>query len=338
MKAIVLLNAKAGSLLGSTSDSFVQSVQGALAAAGIDAQIRTVRHDELSRAAKAAAQSFVDVVIGGGGDGTISTIAAALADTDTPLGILPLGTLNHFAKDLGVPLDLVSAAQAIASGQTVAVDLGRVNDAIFINNSSLGLYPRVVQGRESLRNRFRLGKWFAMLIAIFKVFRRFPLVQVRLQTEAGAVERRTPLVFVGNNTYQLDLLNIGKRACVNEGCLSLYVANTQNRWGVFKMSLRAMLGRLRQTRDFEQVCLSEFTIVSRRKRLYVGLDGEVVKLRPPLHYRTWPGALKVRVPTLAASAIARQADAGCDAEGVCDLQEKNARTATTPKPAAQAAK
>jgi diacylglycerol kinase family enzyme len=289
MKVIVLLNRAAGTVNADTA------VADAMAGARIEADLRNVPPDQLALEAHAAVESDADVVVAGGGDGTINTVAAALAGTDKPLGVLPLGTLNHFAKDLGIPLDLAGAAAVIAARHTASVDVGRVNDSIFINTSSIGLYSRAVLVREAERRR-GWSKWWAMGLAMLKVFRRFPMLEVRLTTAEAAIHRRTPLVFVGNNRYEFDLLTVGTRNCVCAGELGLYIANTQSRWGMVRLAIRGAVGRLKQSRDFELSCQREFWIESHKRVLSVALDGEVVTLPPPLHYRTWPEALQVCVP------------------------------------------
>ena len=233
----------------------------------------------------------------------MSTVASALVahGRSIPLGVLPLGTLNHFAKDLGLPLTLAEAAGVIGQANVSEVDVGMLNDRVFINNSSLGVYPRLVLERDSHRGRFGLGKWPAMLLAILKTFRRFPMVSVRIETPDRVIRRKSPLVFVGNNEYQLDLLKVGARKCLNGGNLALYVTNAQSRWGMLCLSVRALFGRLNQARDFEAICLDECWIETRRRRLHVALDGEVIKLHPPLHYRILPGALRVFLPPTAAA-------------------------------------
>ena len=122
------------------------------------------------------------------------------------------------------------------------------------------------------------------------------------QTEKSIV-RKTPLVFIGNNLYEIDLLNIGKRKCLDNGELSLYLANVQSRWGLFKLTVRAMIGRLRQSRDFETLCLTECWIMSKRHHLHVSADGEVIELQPPLHYRSLHRALSVFVPPVGHSNV-----------------------------------
>jgi diacylglycerol kinase family enzyme len=122
------------------------------------------------------------------------------------------------------------------------------------------------------------------------------MLEVRLTTGEAAIRRRTPLVFVGNNRYEFDLFTVGTRNCLCAGELGLYIANIQSRWGIIRLAIRGALGRLKQSRDFELSCQTEFWIESRKRALRVAVDGEVVTLRPPLHYRTWPGALQVCVP------------------------------------------
>jgi diacylglycerol kinase family enzyme len=192
MKAIVLLNKEAGTL---TARHQVPVVGDAFSAAGVEAEIRFVTGKRLRSEAQAALAFAADVVVAGGGDGTLSTVAGVLAGTQVPLGILPLGTLNHFARDLGIPFDVQRAARVIAAKHIGIVDVGEVNGRVFINNSSLGIYPRAVLERESLRHKHRLSKWTAMIAAVIKVFLRFPIVRVRIATGADTILKKTPLVF-----------------------------------------------------------------------------------------------------------------------------------------------
>ena len=124
------------------------------------------------------------------------------------LGVLPLGTLNHFAKDLNIPPDLDAAVNIIANRKTLDIDVGEVNGRVFINNSSLGLYPDVVRGRE-LRQRLGFGKWHSLARSAFSVFRRYPLLDVRLTVDGKEITTRTPFVFIGNNEYQIESFDIG---------------------------------------------------------------------------------------------------------------------------------
>ncbi|HYJ46776.1 MAG TPA: diacylglycerol kinase family protein, partial [Pyrinomonadaceae bacterium] len=222
---------------------------------------------------------------------------SVLIDTDTPLGVLPLGTLNHFAKDLKIPLDLEGAARVLFEGQEIRVDVGEVNGRIFLNNSSLGLYPNIVRYREKQQERLGRGKWPAFVWATLTMLKRYPFLNVRLSTDEQTLIRRAPFVFIGNNEYEMESFQIGARSCLDKGQLSLYVAHRTGRLGLLRLALRALFGGLRQEHDFDAMCTKEIWIETRRpKRLRVATDGEVSIMTTPLHYRVRPGALRVLVP------------------------------------------
>ncbi|HEY8669011.1 MAG TPA: diacylglycerol kinase family protein, partial [Tepidisphaeraceae bacterium] len=212
------------------------------------------------------------------------------------MGVLPMGTLNHFAKDLKLPLELAEAARVIAQGAPRKVDVATVNGRVFLNNSSIGIYPHIVKRRDRMMERLGRGKWLSMLVAVLSLFRRFPLVRVRLGIGDKTVLRTTPFVFVGNNEYELDALALGGRKTIEGGVLCLYFANRTGRWGLFVLALRALLGRLNESKDFESLCLKEVWIESSKKRLRVSADGELMRMSPPLHYQIRPAALKVMAP------------------------------------------
>ena len=232
----------------------------------------------------------------GGGDGTLSAIASQLAGTGIALGVLPLGTFNHFAKDLNIPLNLDEAVRVIAAGHSTAVDVGEVNGRIFLNNSGLGLYPDIVRHRDRQQRTLGRSKWHAMAWAAWSLLRRYPFVQVRLVIDGEARCWRTPFVFVGNNEYTMEGLRIGGRERLDAGRLCLYIAHRPGRLGLLRLALHALFGRLRQASDFDALSATELVIETRRKRLYVATDGEVWPMTTPLRYRVRPGALRVIVP------------------------------------------
>src|SRR5689334_2347582 len=184
MRVIVLLNVSAGSEGALKSERDAESVRTAFRGAGVEPDVRPLRGDQVHEAALGLAQDEgADgklVIAAAGGDGTQNAVASALAGTPTAMGVLPMGTLNHFAKDLGIGTDLAGAARVIATGRPRAIDVAQVNGRVFINNSSIGLYPQVVRRRDQMRERLGHGKWYAMLRAVIAIFRRFPLVRLRL--------------------------------------------------------------------------------------------------------------------------------------------------------------
>jgi diacylglycerol kinase family enzyme len=295
----VIVNAAAGK--GYRAEDFA-ALRGAFAAAGIEADIRPARDGlELVAIANRAIAEKHPVIVAGGGDGTVSTVASLVARTGSALGVLPLGTLNHFAKDLKIPLELEAAARAIAANRQARVDVGEVNGRFFINNSSIGLYPTLVIHREIQRRRLGRGKWHALFWATLTVLRRHPLLDVRLCLADAIEDRRTPLVFIGNNDYQIEGFDIGTRERLDAGQLSIYLTRRTGRGGLIGLALRALVGTLRQTRDFEALHAQTISIETRHKHAAVATDGEVAIMETPLEYKIHPGALRVVVAEPAAA-------------------------------------
>jgi diacylglycerol kinase family enzyme len=250
---------------------------------------------ELAALAHEAAQGGAELVVAGGGDGTLSTLGAHLAGSGKVLGVLPLGTLNHFAKDLKIPLDLEAAVDNIAAAHVSRVDVAEVNGRMFLNNSSIGLYPRMVLRREAQR-RYGRAKWPAMIAALYQTLRRYAVFRVRVTVDGKRFRRRTPILFVGNNQYEIEGRELGGRRALDRGILCLYVLHHTGPWGLMKFTFRALLRRAWRIKDFDALQAREVRIETRRKRLRVALDGEVIDVETPLLYRMRAGALRVIVP------------------------------------------
>lgn len=265
---------------------------------GVKANINVAHTSkEVEQLIEKAKNSSESIVIIGGGDGTISTFVSAFigSNSEKIVGVLPLGTLNHFAQDLRIPLDIEKAVRVIAAGHQTTIDVGQVNGRIFVNNSSLGLYPQIV--RERIKNqRLGHGKWPAFVWAALSVFRRYPFVDVRLLGSGKKMNCHTPFVFIGNNVYLMEGFKIGQRERLDQGLLSLYVTKRVGRLGLIRLALRALFVRLHYEKDFEAMTTDRITIQSRRRRLRVAFDGELTILDTPLHYRVLPKALNVIVP------------------------------------------
>jgi diacylglycerol kinase family enzyme len=289
---VVLLNRASGCGHGSST---VAAIEAEFQTAGKTSRVSCVNPEALGPAIERAIQAGARVIVIGGGDGTLSTAAATLADTDATLGVLPLGTLNHFAKDQQIPLDLAGAVRTIVAGHVKRVDVGEVNGRIFINNSSLGIYPDIVR----LRERLGFGKWIGLAAATWLVLRRGSTLSISMAS--GTEERRylTPFAFIGNNEYVVEGFDVGARKTMQAGQLSLYTARRAGRLGVLRLALQALFGRLRVGHDFDTVIARDIVVATRRRRLRVATDGEVSMQKMPLRYRSRPGALRVLVPLAA---------------------------------------
>ena len=292
-QAKILINAGAGGQFDETLRERLSEIfQAADAKADI---VVAATAAEMGRAAQAAAADNYDMIVAGGGDGTVNLVASALIGTGKILGVLPLGTLNHFAKDLRIPIDLEEASQNLVSGSQVQIDVAEVNGRIFLNNSTLGLYPTMVREREK-QQRLGWGKWPAFVWAAISALRRYPFVSVRASVDGKPLTMRTPFVFVGNNQYVMERLNVGTRERLDAGELSLYMARRTGRIGLFRLALRALLGRLRDEKDFMAMSAREVDIVTKSNLARVAIDGEISILKTPLEYRIRTRSLTVVVP------------------------------------------
>jgi diacylglycerol kinase family enzyme len=289
----VLLNPASGA----TRAKLREEVEDLFHSAGIETQI-TVLADprNIAKTVQSVLDTQPAAIVAGGGDGTVRTVASAVAGTATPLGVLPLGTLNHFAKDAGIPIDLAKAVEIIAAGHTRRVDVARVNDCIFINNSSIGFYPSLVESRERFRAQGHF-KWPALALATAEVLRREGEVAISVEGEQARSVARTPFLFVGNNEYVAEGIKLGARTRLDAGRLYAYYAPPVRTRHLPKLFAQALFGVARREHALQSMSGRELWISTLLKRdINVACDGELVTLKTPLHYRSWPGALLVLAP------------------------------------------
>lgn len=271
-------------------------ISSTFAAHGVTAEIHLVFGGLLEKRVKQeiAAGRF-DAIVAGGGDGTAGAIAGALTGSGIPFGILPLGRFNHFARDLGIPAKLDDAVEVIARGYTILVDTGEVNGRVFVNNSSLGAYPFLILERERRRRRRGALRPVAAILAMVNLLRMFPLRRVSVRVENWSEVCRTPILFVGNNQYHLELFALGRRPKLSAGELWIYIARQQTRVSLLWFTFKCLMGMTDPARDLRILHGASAEIGAEGRRLNVALDGEVVRMRAPLHYRIRPGSLRVYV-------------------------------------------
>ena len=249
--------------------------------------------------AHAAVRDGCDVVVACGGDGTVNATAAAVFSAQetggsaATLAVLPFGTLNHFAKDLGIHT-LHEAQNVLLSGTERLIDVGMVNGRLFVNNSGIGMYPVMVRERERVR-RSGMPKWAAFGLAFLLTSARMPFMRLRIDADGRRMARATSFLFVGNNVYELAGKSLGTRSTLQGGVLGVCTARDVGIFGLCRIAVRAFLGTLRQERDFLAFTAQKLT-VHRRRHFHVSLDGEVVRMKAPLEYSIVPGALRVLGP------------------------------------------
>jgi diacylglycerol kinase family enzyme len=302
-RVIVLLNSRSGTTAGLEGNALQERLDAAFREHGIAATLEFLSGSELPEAAKRALDTAeageIDAIVVGGGDGTIRTVAGLTAGRNVSLGVIPLGTFNHFAKDLGIPLEIEDAIATIASAEIRFVDVGEVNEIVFINNSSIGLYPELVLTRDAqIRQRGR-PKWLAMSIAAVRASIKMRVRRLKFRTEDGEKTYRSPCVFIGNNRYNLKGSDFGSRERLDGGQLHLCVAKQEGAFALLRLFMRCITGAVDPQRDLESVIVTSVQINSRHKRLLIAFDGEVQTVPTPLNYRIRPKDLRVFAPPAA---------------------------------------
>ncbi|MBV9842700.1 MAG: hypothetical protein JOY99_14400 [Sphingomonadaceae bacterium] len=293
----VLVN-RAGGAAAAAGERLQPDIEAAFEKAGTRAQVRLLSGGEIAAAVREAAGRCERIAVAGG-DGSLSCAAGALADLPdaSALAILPLGTLNHLARDLGIPADLAEAAALAAHGSPRAIDVGRVNDHVFVNNASIGLYPLMVRNRDAARERHGLPKWLATLPAAWTALRRLPHHRLRLHIAGRERAVVTPLLFVGNNDYSLDAGTLGRRESLEDGRLSVFAVGRQTRRGLIWFAARTLAGRVDRHEDFETLGnLTTMDVRGHGSDVRIAIDGEVMHLAFPLAFSVAPKALRVIAP------------------------------------------
>lgn len=288
--AIPVLINRSGGFAASLGDGLHSAVEEAFALSGRAIELELVTGSEVAAAVKRHAGAPLVVV--GGGDGTLGAAASVLAHTASALGILPLGTRNHLARQLGIPLDLAGAARIAGSGQRRRIDLGIAGEQIFVNNASFGIYTRLVRQRDLERG----PKWLKTIPATWHVLRHMRSQLFPVWIDGRAEELVTPLLFVGNNAYSIELGRLGVRESLTDGELSIFAVSAQSRAALAAFAMRALFGLARPERDFAECETAREVIIEGHGEIEGAFDGELRTLSLPLRIRTLPNALGVVTP------------------------------------------
>jgi len=299
MRCAILINRKAGTLVSRGARVVVESLRRQATAAGATAEIRLLHPARMKAALKAARDDeSYDAVIVGGGDGTISSAAGLFADSRKPLGILPLGTMNLFARSLRISIDIDTALAALLAAEPAAVDLCSVNDRIFTHHVALGLHPMILRKREAMKYRGRIGKIWASLRAYFHALRRPPTLNVATKIDGKTSRRRTNTLIISNNCFIEGLGHLPYAENPQGGHLAIYVATTRNRRDLLRLSSAVAMGAWVKNPLLESYVAEEAEILLRKRRhVYASVDGELIGLTSPLRIVCRKGALIALMPT-----------------------------------------
>lgn len=287
VKRVIVLNSRSGTALER------EKLDEALARTGCGADVIEAGED-IGGVVRRAARDY-DVLIASGGDGTVSTVAAAAVEGERVFGVIPSGTLNHFARDAGIPADLDEALAVILGGHTRLFDVGDVNGHLFLNNASMGAYPRMVWERNRAR-RFGLPRPIAMGFAVARTWMGLRSMAVRVSVDGTVFVRRTPFIFVGNSKYEVEGTKLGARLTMTDGDLSLYMAPRFGRADALLLPVRVLRRTLASHETFEAMTASAISVETARRRVSAALDGEVRVFQPPLRFTVRPKALTVLTP------------------------------------------
>ena len=285
----VIVN-RSGGTASRLGDKLEVTLQQAFEQAGVAADIHLAEGKDIAAAVERA--KGAPVVAVGGGDGTQGSAAAILAGSGSAQLVLPLGTRNHLAKQLGMPEDLPEAARVAATGRREAIDLATAGDRIFVNNASIGIYTRLVRERDK-RSR---SKWLGTIPAAWTVLSTLRPRSLALVVDGRAERAVTPMLFIGNNRYSLDLGEVGRRESLSDGVLSLYAVAQRRPLSLIGFALRALAGRADPHRDFGALVEVREVTIDGAGPIEVAFDGEVERMTLPLTFRIMPAALDVLVP------------------------------------------
>ncbi len=290
----VILNAKSGSQRAHETAGVIAKV---LRASGRTFHISTATGEEITSLAQEKAEGDCEILVAAGGDGTICGVAEAAMKTGKTLGVIPLGTFNYFARNLGIPLDPAEATKVILEGETVRASVLDMDGRLILNNASIGIHPAVMVKRRQLYRRWGRSQITAFLSVVMTAFRPPPRLRVRLASDEGEVLRETPLVMICSNAFQMETFGLAGKECLADGQFALYVARMAGRATIFRLGLRVLLRRLRAGVDYEVIRTSDVLIETlRHQRFRAAVDGELERLQSPLRFQVGPKALCVLAP------------------------------------------
>jgi len=297
----IVMNPGAGSRDAAGTEATVRSV---LAQAGRRYDLWRA-HDPrqlpmLARRAVEQARQQHGVVVAAGGDGTINAVAQVVLTSGCPFGVLPQGTFNYFSRTHGIPLDPAAATRALLEARLRPVQVGLLNDRVFLVNASLGLYPQLLEEREAYKQQFGRRRLIAVWAGVVTLLRPHRPLRLRLELAGEVRVLRTSTLVVGNNPLQLQHLGLPEVRAVQQGQLAAIAVRPVGPLAMVWLLLRGALGRLGDAADVINFAFDRLTVWPYgRRRLKVAMDGEVTWLDTPLVFQVAPHPLQLLVPACA---------------------------------------
>lgn len=296
-KVMVIYNPRAGTLLAAGDDDPETNLRKLFEDRGIEPELHAFDFKKLPEWIVGVEEKSIDAVIACGGDGSILAVVAALGRSRLPLGIIPAGTMNVLARDLGLPMEAGAAVDVILGGSIEAIDVGFVNGQPFLCNSAIGLMPHLARTREKLREVPWWRRWPRVITQSFTLMRTYPRLRVTLEMEGQTRHFRTRAIAVSNNPLSDTPGPIPARKTLNSGKLGIYIARDTSRWALLRIAARMMAGTWQNDESLEMVSAQSATLsLDRVRPLSVMNDGEPSQLETPLNYVIEERVLRVLVP------------------------------------------
>ena len=293
----ILMNASSGSEDESATRA---AMEAAVKACGRDVRVLLARRPrDLAPLARQAADSRPGILAAAGGDGTLNAVASVARERGLPLAVIPLGTFNYFARDLGIPLDTAAAVRVAAEGTLRWVPVGQVNGKLFLNNASIGLYRRLIEQRELHKRRFGRNRLVALLSGLLMLRHRHPPYHLRMEIDGEPLSLSTLTVFFGRNALQMEQLGLDEALCVARGELAVLALRDVSRLELLALFLRGAFAALESAANLRRFCAVKVDVDwldGRSRKVRVALDGELTDCRFPLLIEAVPDALQVIVP------------------------------------------
>ncbi|WMT88294.1 diacylglycerol kinase [Pelagibacterium sp. 26DY04] len=265
-------------------------------ARGLDVTIDADPDKQLSERIQTALESDADTIIAAGGDGTVTALATAVIDSDKNLAILPLGTANLLARDLGVPLDMEECVDALATMEPLAIDVSEVNGTIFLHKAVIGVIPELAAGREYIRGQ-GVGAKIGYMRYFFRRIGRARRLALEIATGDGQTRiERVQAIAVASNAYDEGLGRFFHRDKLDTGLLTIYVLRHLNFGDMIKLATGMLAGHWRDYDALDISTAKTVTIRSKKPRLQLMIDGEVTSMEVPLNFKIYPRVLSVLAP------------------------------------------
>jgi len=304
----VIINGRAGVLVGGNGEPLLDRIRQAFADEGVDVDMQVRTGKQIGQAIDAAVQGESDRIIVGGGDGTVNTAAAAVARAGKILGILPMGTLNLYAQDLGIPLDPAEAARVLIHGEVRPVDYAEIEGRLYLCNSIIGIIPSLMREREKQRGESFPRRLRGVIQTAYNLFMRDPCLRIELDTGGKREMMEIRGMAVCNNGYHNAFALFPEPVTLDAGKLGVYFAREPTRLGTLLLSARLLLGTWKKEPDLLEFKVEQVSINTRRRKMTVVTDGEILDIPAPLNYRIVPRGLRVIMPPETAARLRWPAD------------------------------